>query len=192
MKIKKILILLLTLMLTTTLVYADNSKQSDAQVESLEPLSSSISESIMNNFYSSPVFKPYTLSTHEVQFSYTKNLINAIDPTPSSNRMASHLPGTRGTNQLVIYTPFYGARTNTNEYGAEAIVVGNTVTELSGADSPIPPDGIVISGHGRAKNWINNSIKVGTKIYVDLDKNWFTHIQPLKVTSLNRRKNYRS
>ena len=170
MKIKKILILLLTLMLTTTLVYADNSKQSDAQVESLEPLSSSISESIMNNFYSSPVFKPYTLSTHEVQFSYTKNLINAIDPTPSSNRMASHLPGTRGTNQLVIYTPFYGARTNTNEYGAEAIVVGNTVTELSGADSPIPPDGIVISGHGRAKNWINNSIKVGTKIYVDLDK----------------------
>ena len=171
MKIKRLLILLLTLIFTTNFVFAaDDSKQNTEQIVSLEPLSSSISESTMNNFYSSSVFKPYTLSTHEVQFSYTKNLINAIDPTPSSNRTASHLPGTRGTNQLVIYTPFYGTRTNTNEYGAEAIVVGNTVTELSGADSPIPADGLVISGHGRAKNWINNNIKVGTKIYIDLDK----------------------
>ena len=177
MKIKRFLILLITFIIALGTVYAQEEQTSElvakTEVVSLEPLSSSISETdkVMDGFYSSPVFKPYTLSGHEVQFSYTKNLINAIDPTPSTNRAASYLPGTRGTNQLVIYTPFYGSRTNTNEYGAEAIVEGNTVTELSGADSPIPPNGLVISGHGRAKNWINNSIKVGTKIYIDLEHN---------------------
>ena len=114
-----------------------------------------------------PVFKKYEPAKNEVVFSYTKNLINAIDPTALSNRTGSYLPGARGINQLVVYTPNYGPRTNTNEYGAEAIVEGNTVTELSGADSLIPPNGIVISGHGRAKNWMNSSIKVGTKIYID-------------------------
>ena len=114
-----------------------------------------------------PVFKKYQPAKNEVVFSYTKNLINAIDPTAVSNRTGSYLPGARGINQLVVYTPNYGPRTNTNEYGAEAIVEGNTVTELSGADSLIPPNGIVISGHGRTKNWMNSSIKVGTKIYID-------------------------
>ena len=119
----------------------------------------------------SPVFQPYRPAKDEVVFSYTKNLINAIDPTAYTNRKGSYLPGARGINQLVIYTPAYGPRTNTNEFGAEAIVEGNTVTELSGADSLIPPNGIVISGHGNAKKWMNSSIKIGTKIYIDKSSN---------------------
>lgn len=118
-----------------------------------------------------PVFTPYQPHKNEVVFSYTKNWINAIDPTAQSNKSGSYLPGARGINQLIIYTPSYGERTNTNEFGAEAVVEGNTVTELSGADSLIPSNGIVISGHGRAKNWINSSIKIGTKIYIDKDAN---------------------
>lgn len=114
-----------------------------------------------------PVFKPYQPAKGEVVFSYTKNLINAINPTALTNRTGSYLPGARGINQLVIYTPSYGNRTNTNEFGAEAVVEGNTVTELSGADSIIPQEGLVISGHGRAKTWMNSAIKVGTKIYID-------------------------
>ena len=177
MNIQKILVLFTILLIGFNTVNAadtDTSKNSaSTTVENLEPLNSSINnvDQAYLDFYSSPVFKPYTLSKHEVQFSYTKNLINAIDPTPSTNRAASYLPGTRGANQLVIYTPFYGQRTNTNEFGAEAIVEGNTVTELSGADSPIPTNGLVISGHGRAKNWINSSIKIGTKIYIDRTSN---------------------
>lgn len=175
MKIERLLSIVILLFMTSNMICAqdintqENELVAKAHTESLEPLNSSIdnSQQIAEDFYSSPVFKPYSLSKHEVQFSYTKNLINAIDPTPSTNRAASYLPGTRGTNQLVIYTPFYGKRTNTNEFGAEAIVVGNTVTEMSGADSPIPQNGLVISGHGRAKTWINESIKVGTKIYID-------------------------
>lgn len=118
-----------------------------------------------------PVFKPYQPAKDEVVFSYTKNLINAIDPTSQTNRAGSYLPGARGQNQLVIYTPNYGTRTNTNEFGAEAVVENNTVTELSGADSYIPRNGLVISGHGRAKTWMNSAIKVGTKIYIDSSSN---------------------
>lgn len=118
-----------------------------------------------------PIYKPYQPSKGEVVFSYTKNLINAIDPTALTNRTGSYLPGARGINQLVIYTPNYGTRTNTNEFGAEAVVEGNTVTELSGADSFIPKDGLVISGHGKAKTWMNSAIKVGTKIYIDKTSN---------------------
>lgn len=117
------------------------------------------------------VFKPYEPAKDEVVFSYTKNLINAIDPTALTNKTGSYLPGARGVNQLVIYTPNYGTRTNTNEFGAEAVVEGNTVTELSGADSFIPQDGLVISGHGKAKTWMNSAIKVGTKIYIDKTTN---------------------
>ncbi|MDR1168299.1 MAG: family 10 glycosylhydrolase [Heliobacteriaceae bacterium] len=113
------------------------------------------------------IYQPYQPAKNEVIFSQTKIKINAADPTPSTNKAGSYLPGTRGPGQLVIYTPNYGFRTNTNEYGAEATVEGNTVTELSGADSPIPPNGIVISGHGKAKNWINSTINIGTKIYID-------------------------
>lgn len=118
-----------------------------------------------------PVFMPYQPAKDEVVFSYTKNLINAIDPNALTNRSGSYFPGTRGQNQLVIYTPNYGIRTNTNEFGAEAVVEGNTVTELSGADSFIPKNGLVISGHGRAKIWMNSAIKVGTKIYIDKPSN---------------------
>ena len=118
-----------------------------------------------------PAFKPYEPSKDEVVFSHTKAWINSIDPNAYTNRTGSYLPGSRGINQLVIYTPAYGIRTNTNEFGAEAVVEGNTVTELSGADSFIPPNGVVISGHGKAKTWINQSIKVGTKIYIDQDAN---------------------
>ncbi len=116
-------------------------------------------------------FKPFQPGKNEVVFSYTKNLINKINPTFSTNKAGSYLPGSRGINQLIIYTPEYGVRTHTNEFGAEAIVEGNTVVELSGADSYIPSNGIVISGHGNSKNWINSNIKVGSKIYIDRDRN---------------------
>lgn len=93
--------------------------------------------------------------------------ISAIDPTAGVNFTGSFYPGGRGANQLVVYTCKNGVRTGTNEFGAEAIVVDNTVVQISGADSIIPKNGIVISGHGRAKTWMNENLTVGTKIFVD-------------------------
>ncbi len=93
--------------------------------------------------------------------------INAIDPSGGGNFTGNFYPGGRGANQLVIYTRNFGGRTGTNEFGAEAIVVDNTVVQISGADSIIPKNGFVISGHGRAKTWMNENLTVGTKILVD-------------------------
>lgn len=109
-------------------------------------------------------FEPLLLNSSEIVFKQVSRYINVIDPTLT----ASYFPGGRGTNQLVIYTPNYGIHTGTNEFGTEAVIEGNTVTKISGADSTIPINGLVISGHGNAKNWITQNITVGSKVYVDI------------------------
>ncbi|RAI16058.1 MAG: hypothetical protein DKM22_00860 [Candidatus Melainabacteria bacterium] len=114
------------------------------------------------------------LKKHEVIFRESTYQISAIDPTPASNIRGGAFPGLRGANQLIIYTPEFGLRTNTNEFGAEAIVDGDTVVSLSGADSLIPLSGLVISGHGKAKSWINKNITVGSKVYVDRENKTLT------------------
>lgn len=105
--------------------------------------------------------------TEETIFSQKTYPISAIDPNILTNSQASFYPGLRGANQMIIYTAAYGSRTGTNEFGSEAIVSGNIVTAISGADSIIPQDGLVISAHGNAKKWMNENIILGSKIYVD-------------------------
>lgn len=111
---------------------------------------------------------------NEIIFSQKIYPINVIDPTILTNASASFYPGLRGSNQMVVYTPAFGLRTGTNEFGTEAIVNGNIVTSLSGADSIIPYDGLVISGHGSAKKWMNENIIVGAKVYVNKDAKTLT------------------
>ena len=111
---------------------------------------------------------------NEVIFNQSSFKVDVIDPKTSTNVKGMNYPGLRGANQLVIYSPAFGYRTNTNEFGTEAIVTGNTVTSLSGADSLIPANGFVISGHGRAKKWMNENLMVGAKIAVDQDTNLIT------------------
>lgn len=113
------------------------------------------------------LFEPYKMEQSEILFKQSRRQVDAVNPTVYSNKAGAYFPGARGANQLVVYTHDYGERTGTNEFGTEAIVKGNTVVELSGADSFIPEDGIVISGHGTAKNWISSNITIGTKIFYD-------------------------
>lgn len=113
-------------------------------------------------------FTPYTPKQNEQVYRKNVYKISAINPTTATNWTASMYPGLRGANQLVVYTPEYSTpSTGTNEYGGEAIVEGNIVTSLSGADSLIPSNGIVISAHGRAKAWLNKNIEIGTIISID-------------------------
>lgn len=113
------------------------------------------------------VTPPVVLRKNEILFSQKSYPISAIDPTVLTNTTASFYPGLRGSNQMIIYTPAFGLRTNTNEFGTESIINGNLVTATSGADSIIPRDGAVISGHGKAKNWMNENLIIGAKVYVD-------------------------
>lgn len=115
-------------------------------------------------------FEPLMLNQSEVVFKQASTKVDAIDPVLS----ASYFPGGRGANKLIIYTPNFGIHTGTNEFGTEAIVTGNIVTSLSGADSTIPANGLVISGHGVAKNWITQNVTVGSKVYVDTENNKIT------------------
>ena len=108
-----------------------------------------------------------SFSKNDVIYKSSAARINYINPTQQSNQSASTYPGYRGPNQLIIYTPDYGRKTGTNEFGTEAIVVNGFVKSISGADSLIPSNGFVISGHGQAKDWINKNIVVGSKIVVN-------------------------
>ena len=117
-------------------------------------------------------FNPYEAQKGEVIFTSAKSWISVINPNSWNNKAGIGFPGFRGANQLILYTPDFGERTDTNEYGAEAVIEGNTVVELSGADSSIPANGCVISGHGRAKAWINANLAIGTKIYIDKNTNF--------------------
>lgn len=86
---------------------------------------------------------------------------------------ASAINSARGEGQLIIYTPEYGATTNTNEWGAEAVVgADHRVTEVGGNNSAIPTGGFVLSGHdaegGKGmKTWILQNISVGAYVYYD-------------------------
>ena len=117
--------------------------------------------------YAATVFEPAELSENEVIFTTSARGYSVINPSAANNLKGLTFPGGRGANQLVIYTPEFGDRTNTNEFGTEAIVQDGIVTVLSGANSFIPKDGVVISGHGTAKTWITKNLGIGTKVYIN-------------------------
>ncbi len=164
MTFKRIIALLIILIFTAGTAFAEESVSVDADV----PADISADMYTINNFL---VYQPYKPKKNEKIFNEASIKINSVNPTVITNEAGGYLPGIRGTNQLVVYTGGYAIRTGTNEFGAEAIVEDNTVTELSGADSFIPKNGLVISGHGVAKNWINKNIKIGTKVYIDAVSN---------------------
>lgn len=158
MNLKRIVIIFLSLFFTIGQVNADE------QTFSFPADDNEVSTPQIN------AFQPLNLGKNEVIFKQASTKVDVIDPSNA----ASYFPGGRGANKLVIYTPNYGIHTGTNEFGTEAIVEENTVTSLSGADSTIPYNGLVISGHGIAKNWINQNITVGSKVYVDVFNNKIT------------------
>lgn len=129
---------------------------------------------LCNTVFAHDVYAPYVPQKNEVIFNQSMFKIDVVDPQANTNWKGLNYPGLRGSNQLVVYTPAFGFRTNTNEFGTEAIVTGDTVTSLSGADSLIPAGGFVISGHGKAKKWINENVMVGAKISIDLEKKIIT------------------
>ncbi len=100
--------------------------------------------------------------------------INAIYPSNVINAQGAGFPGYRGPGQLVVYKQNFGRTTGTNEFGKEAVVENGKVVKLTGANSLIPKNGYVISGHGSAKKWITTNLKIGTNIIIDENTNTIT------------------
>ena len=126
---------------------------------------------IGTNCFAADTFSPVKVNKNEVIFQEASRKFDVINPSIQSNPRWGTFPGGRGPNQFVIYTSAFGDRTNTNEFGTEALIQNGIVTILSGANSFIPEGGVVISGHGSAKTWITKNIAVGTKVYIDKSTN---------------------
>lgn len=75
----------------------------------------------------------------------------------------------RGTDMMVLYTPAFASSTMTNDFGVE-VVLGDVELPLQAGkvyqakatavikgrgDNPIPRDGFVLSGHGKARDILN-------------------------------------
>lgn len=95
---------------------------------------------------------------------------DAAVATPRSRAVLDGVNRERGADELILFRPTFDASTRTNPYGAEATVRAGVVTAVvdGRGNTPIPPDGVVISGHGRARRWILEHLTVGTPVSVEI------------------------
>jgi hypothetical protein len=72
----------------------------------------------------------------------------------------------RGANELIVYRPSYGPSTRTNAFGTEVIVAAEAVQGVADGrgNSVIPPDGYVLSGHGRSRQALVTAFKPGDRV----------------------------
>ncbi len=76
----------------------------------------------------------------------------------------------RGADELILYRPTFDTTTRTNEHGAEVIVSGSVVSSVvdGKGNTPIPRDGFILSGHGRSRQWILQTVQPGVPLSIDL------------------------
>ena len=74
----------------------------------------------------------------------------------------------RGADTVVIYNLHQGATTGTNDFGVEYIVIDGIVTDIrvNKGNSEIPPNGYVISAHGKAAELFQNT-QIGDRAIFD-------------------------
>jgi hypothetical protein len=72
----------------------------------------------------------------------------------------------RGPDDLIVFTPDFGAATITDDSGVEVIVRGGRVTAVrdGAGQSPIPLDGFIVSARGLARAWALRYLTPGTRV----------------------------
>ncbi len=90
--------------------------------------------------------------------------------TPDGSAPIDGVNRDRRTDELVLYRPSFDQTTRTNTFGAEAVISGGVVTDVVDlrGNSIIPPDGFVLSGHGRARLWMLQTLHLGTPVSLNL------------------------
>ena len=96
-----------------------------------------------------------------VQSDLTVSAAGATRPISGINRE-------RRADDLIMYRPMFDESTRTNAFGVEAVVVAGVVTAVADlrGNTSIPRDGLVLSGHGRARQWILQTLRPGTLLSV--------------------------
>jgi hypothetical protein len=71
-------------------------------------------------------------------------------------------------DELILYRQPFDGTTRTNAFGVEAVISGGVVTAVADlrGNTPIPSDGFVLSGHGRARQWMLQSLRPGTEVVI--------------------------
>lgn len=95
--------------------------------------------------------------------------IENVKPLSAVNPTGNEFPGGRGSHHLVVYTPDYGDKTGTNEWGSEAVVENGLVVSIGGNNSTIPENGLVVSGNESSSIWINKNLEVGMEVMLTPD-----------------------
>ncbi|GEA16913.1 phosphodiester glycosidase family protein [Moorella sp. E306M] len=105
----------------------------------------------------------------------------------------AHVNRERGADMLVLYTPAFAARTGTNDYGTEIILKGVDLPVKAGrtytgtvavridakGNNSIPPDGVVLSGHGKAQEFLKQ-LHAGDRVSFTIrftDTRWHDVVQ---------------
>ncbi len=119
-------------------------------------------------------FKPGAEFELTPALTYTSTAkLNVTNPNPQNNPVGAGFPGFRGGNQLIMYTGAFGQpTTGTNEFGFEVTVKDGRVVEHGGANSLIPkePFDYVLSGHGKAREWLLQNAPIGSKVEMQGDQ----------------------
>jgi len=106
---------------------------------------------------------------NEIIIGIPKVTVWADLPEMGENIRVSGVNQMRQYHQTIIYTPYFGKKTQTNIYGREVIIRHNRVIGYTCGDSAIPKDGFVISIHGIGKEVVNR-IPLGTTVKMKVDK----------------------
>ncbi len=74
----------------------------------------------------------------------------------------------RGPDDLVVFTPEFGASTITDSSGIEVVVRSGRVVEMldDTGSTTIPRDGFIVSARGEAREWVRRSLRKGTRVRV--------------------------
>lgn len=105
----------------------------------------------------------------ELDAQLARDLTDVTVPvTRQASRALDGVNVPRGSAELIMYTPEYGATTKTNQWGYEVTVVEDRVVAVSGNNSPIPADGYVLSVHSAGDgDWLRYNALVGSTVVVD-------------------------
>lgn len=83
--------------------------------------------------------------------------------------LVSGLNRPRGADELVVYTPEFHRTTLTTPDGVEAVVRKNTVIRIRDRQGSglIPPDGLVLSASGKARQWVLDNLRAGSRVRLE-------------------------
>ena len=81
----------------------------------------------------------------------------------------------RVQDDLILYTPHYGAATNTNVFGLDVLVRDGQVVRIQEGGMDIPEDAVVLSGHGTARTFLGQ-LRPGDVVQYSmaLTPDWFS------------------